>query len=109
MHPIALISAAAPLVLAQGGLVINPKNADDGTTGTASIPIDLSQLVNNRGFGMIPGDANFDGIHSGYPGKRVKRSCALPEDTYRNLSISYIYSLSIQLSICHQPTSPTLA
>ncbi|KAK3700557.1 hypothetical protein LTR37_015885 [Vermiconidia calcicola] len=67
MHPIALISAAAPLVLAQGGLVINPKNADDGTTGTASIPIDLSQLVNNRGFGMIPGDANFDGIHSGYP------------------------------------------
>ena len=64
-----LLLACATLALGQGGLVINPKNANDGPSGIASIPIDLSQLVNNRGFAMTPGDANYDGLHSGYPAK----------------------------------------
>jgi alpha-L-fucosidase len=59
---------------AQGGLVINPKNADDnslGSGGTASIQVDLSSMVNNRAFAMTPGDADFDGIHSGYPAQYI--------------------------------------
>jgi alpha-L-fucosidase len=56
-----------PLCLAQDGLVIDPKNADNGGPGGQSIPLDLSDLANNRAFGMSPGDANFDGFHSGIP------------------------------------------
>ncbi|KAK3671938.1 hypothetical protein LTR78_008113 [Recurvomyces mirabilis] len=61
-----ILAGLVPLALGQGGLVINPQKADDGTAGN-SMPVDLSSLVNNRGFGMSPGDANYDGLHSGYP------------------------------------------
>jgi len=53
------------VVSAQGGLVVNPKDANNGPSGTGSMPMDLSGMVNNRGFAMYPGDADFDGIHSG--------------------------------------------
>jgi alpha-L-fucosidase len=56
-----------PLCLAQDGLVIDPKNADNGGGGGRSIPIDLTTLANNRAFGMSPDDANFDGLHSAFP------------------------------------------
>jgi alpha-L-fucosidase len=52
-----LLLTLLPLSLAQGGLVVNPKNANDGASGISSLPIDLSGLVNNRGFAMSPGDA----------------------------------------------------
>lgn len=54
--------------------MVNPKNANDGVSGIASIPIDLSGLVNNRGFAMSPGDANFDTLHSGYPAQYLPPS-----------------------------------
>jgi alpha-L-fucosidase len=60
-----------PLCLAQDGLVVDPKNADDGGPGGQSIPLDISDLTNNRAFGMSPGDANFDGFHSGIPAQYV--------------------------------------
>ncbi|KAI0475354.1 glycoside hydrolase [Xylariaceae sp. FL0804] len=60
----------APLALAQGGLVINPKNADNGAAGP-SVPLDLTALRDNRGFAMFPGDADFDGIGSGYPAQHL--------------------------------------
>lgn len=67
-------SLSCPLILlpwafAQGGLVINPKSADENEAGAhaGSVKIDLSGLVNNRAFAASPGDADFDGIHSGYP------------------------------------------
>ncbi|KAK5114808.1 hypothetical protein LTR85_010121 [Meristemomyces frigidus] len=50
-----------------GGLIINPKNADYGNAQTVSVSVNLSSLVNNRAFAMTPGDADFDGLHSGYP------------------------------------------
>ncbi|KJY00675.1 alpha-l-fucosidase like protein [Zymoseptoria brevis] len=61
-----------PWANAQGGLVINPKNADvnavgSGSGGASSIAIDLSSDMNNRAFAMTPGDADYDGVHSGYP------------------------------------------
>ncbi|KAM3416885.1 hypothetical protein BST61_g8473 [Cercospora zeina] len=61
------------LALGQGGLVVNPKSADDNEAGAhaRSITIDLSDLVNNRAFAASPGDADFDGIHSGYPAAYV--------------------------------------
>jgi alpha-L-fucosidase len=69
-----LLLTLLPLSLAQGGLVVNPKNANDGASGISSLPIDLSGLVNNRGFAMSPGDADFDGIHSGYPAQYLPPS-----------------------------------
>ena len=80
-----LLFGLVPLALAQGGLVVNPKNAHDGVSGAASIPIDLSKLVNNRGFAMSPGDANFDGIHSGYPAQY------LPASNFTYSGVNYIF------------------
>jgi alpha-L-fucosidase len=73
MHSYAALLAFVPFALGQGGLVINPKNAGDGAAAN-SVPIDISGLVNNRGFAMSPGDANFDGIHSGYPAQYLPPS-----------------------------------
>jgi alpha-L-fucosidase len=75
-----------PLALGQGGLVINPKNAglQVGSHAT-SVPIDLSALVNNRAFAMTPGDANFDGVHSGYPAQY------LPDSNFTYAGINYIF------------------
>ncbi|KAI7341679.1 glycoside hydrolase family 29 protein [Hortaea werneckii] len=67
LSSISLLCGLAGSALAQGGLVTNPRNADDGSSQMASMPIDLTSMRNNRAFSMSPGDANFDGIHSGYP------------------------------------------
>lgn len=69
-----LLLGVLPVVLGQGGLVVNPKNANDAQQSAVSLPIDLSALVNNKGFGMTPGEANFDGLHSGYPAQYVPAS-----------------------------------
>jgi alpha-L-fucosidase len=76
-----------PLTLGQGGLVINPKNAalDQVGSHSSSTLIDLSSMVNNRAFAMTPGDANFDGIHSGYPAKY------LPESNFTYAGINYMF------------------
>lgn len=63
-----------PLCLAQDGLVIDPKNVDNGGGGGHSITVDLSNLTNNRAFGMSPGDANYDGMHSGFPAEFIPPS-----------------------------------
>ncbi len=77
--------ALAALSSAQGGLVVNPKNAYDGVFGIKSVPIDLTALRNNRGFAMSPGDANFDGVHSGYPAQY------LPPENFTYSGVNYIF------------------
>ncbi|KFZ18666.1 hypothetical protein V501_01083 [Pseudogymnoascus sp. VKM F-4519 (FW-2642)] len=47
-------------------LVINPKKAQDSGGGN-TMAVDISKLRNNRGFGMSPGDADFDGSNFAYP------------------------------------------
>ncbi|KAI4720922.1 glycoside hydrolase [Aureobasidium sp. EXF-10727] len=75
-----------PLALGQGGLVINPKNAGQQVGDHASsFPIDLSTMVNNRAFAMSPGDADFDGIHSGYPAQY------LPDKNFTYAGVNYIF------------------
>jgi len=77
--------ALVPYCLAQGGLVVNPKNADDSGNGGQSLPIDISGLVGNRAFAMSPGDADFDGIHSGYPAQY------LPLENFTYSGVNYIF------------------
>lgn len=74
-----------PLALGQGVLVVNPKSANSNEAGAhaSSVKIDLSGLVNNRAFAASPGDANFDGIHSGYPAEH------LPEADFTYAGTSY--------------------
>jgi len=81
----ATLSGLLPLCLAQGGLVVNPKNADDSGNGGQSLPIDISGLVGNRAFAMSPGDADFDGIHSGYPAQY------LPQENFTYNGVNYIF------------------
>lgn len=50
-----------------GGLVINPKSSPGSRGSIPSQPVDISTLRNNRGFGMSPNDADFDGLGSSYP------------------------------------------
>lgn len=70
----AFLATLLPFCTAQEGLVINPKNADNGGSGGQTIPVDLSDLKDNRAFAMSPGDADFDGIHSGYPAQYLPDS-----------------------------------
>lgn len=80
------IFGLVPLALGQGGLVINPKNRNDNELGgTRSLPIDLSNLTNNRGFAMFPGDANYDGLHSGMPAQY------LPNENFTYSGVNYIF------------------
>ncbi|KXT14807.1 hypothetical protein AC579_9663 [Pseudocercospora musae] len=73
-----LLSGLLGKALAQNALetlVINPKYHVEAAAGSAeSLPIDISGMVNNRAFAMSPGDADFDGIHSGYPAQFVPAS-----------------------------------
>ena len=50
-------------------LVVNPRYASSGprSSSVSSVTLDLASLRNNRGFGMRPGDADFDGWGSSYP------------------------------------------
>jgi alpha-L-fucosidase len=75
-----------PLALGQGGLVVNPKNAGlQVGSHASSVPIDLSSLVNNRAFAMTPGDADFDGVHSGYPAQY------LPDSNFTYAGVIYMF------------------
>lgn len=59
-----------PVISGAAGPTYNPQYVNDGQSGhdaASSIPMKISNLFNNRGFAMSPGDANFDGLHSGYP------------------------------------------
>lgn len=85
MASIVCLLGIVPLALAQGGLVVNPKNAYDGKSGIQSVPIDVSHLVNNRAFAMSPGDANFEGLHSGYPAQY------LPPSNFTYSGVNYIF------------------
>lgn len=49
------------------GLVVNPKSNPGVRGSTTSLPIDISSLRNNRGFGMEPNDADLDGTGACYP------------------------------------------
>ncbi|TKA25115.1 hypothetical protein B0A50_06180 [Salinomyces thailandicus] len=80
-----LLLALLPMVMTQGGLVVSPKNAEDGSTQMASLSVDLSSLRNNRAFAMSPGDADFDGLHSGYPAKY------LPHSNFTYSGVQYLF------------------
>ena len=72
MLPFVLFLGFVAVTSGQLKLTINPKNAANNGSGVnvaQSMPLDLSALVNNRAFAKAPGDANFDGAHSGYPAK----------------------------------------
>ncbi|THY27539.1 glycoside hydrolase [Aureobasidium pullulans] len=81
------ILGLVPHVFGQGGLVINPKNAGLHQVGShaSSVPIDLSSMLNNRAFAMSPGDADFDGLHSGYPAE------FLPESNFTYAGVNYMF------------------
>jgi alpha-L-fucosidase len=75
-----------PLAFGQGGLVVNPKNVGLQVGSRASsVPINLSSLVNNRAFAMTPGDADFDGVHSGYPAQY------LPDSNFTYAGVNYMF------------------
>lgn len=67
------------------GLVVNPKNSPGVSGSTASVPIDISSLRNNRGFGLRPDDANFDGIGSSYPAQY------LPAENFTYGGVNFIF------------------
>lgn len=82
----AFLLSLVPLALGQGGLVVNPKNQNNHESHSAgSLPIDISSITNNRAFAKSPGDANFDGIHSGYPAKY------LPDRNFTYSGVNYIF------------------
>ena len=64
---------------------MNPKNADDGGTSISSTPIDISHLVNNRAFGIEPGDASFNGLGASYPAQY------LPPSNLTYSGVNYIF------------------
>lgn len=74
-----------PLALSQGGLIVNPKYANNSNSGTPSVSIDLTSLLNNRAFAMSPGDANFDNLNSGYPAQY------LPASDFTYSGVKYIF------------------
>ncbi|KAK4624790.1 Tissue alpha-L-fucosidase [Fulvia fulva] len=78
-----VLSGLLPLVYGRGGLVVNPKNT--GAQHAASIPVDISNLTNNRAFAMRPGDADSDGVHSGYPAHY------LPDPNFSYSGVDYIF------------------
>ena len=74
-----LLSLVAPVALAQSpydlkNVLLNPKKSPGEGFQGPTIPLDVSHLRNNKGFGISPGDANFDGNHFGYPGQEMPPS-----------------------------------
>lgn len=87
---IGLVLGLVPIVAGdqENALLINSKYADnhEGGGGHAhSLPVDLSALVNNRAFAQKPGDANFDGLHSGYPAQYLPQA----NFTYRGVDFDF--------------------
>jgi alpha-L-fucosidase len=84
------IAAAAGLsvVLGQGldaSLVVNPKNSPGVAGSISSLPVDISGLRNNRGFGNSPNDADFDGTGSSYPAE------FLPAESFTYGGVDFIF------------------
>ncbi|KAK7931825.1 glycoside hydrolase family 29 protein [Apiospora marii] len=48
-------------------LVIQPQHRNNTNEVSRSMPIEIDHLFNNRGFGKVGGDANFDGTGRCYP------------------------------------------
>jgi alpha-L-fucosidase len=67
MHSLFLQVAALAGLSAGFELVIDPKLAQNTDNASSSVRLDISTLRNNKAFGMEPAEANFDGLHSGYP------------------------------------------
>lgn len=87
---LSVMTAVAGLrsVLGQGleaSLVVNPKNSPGVGGSTASLPIDISALRNNRGFGTSPNDADFDGTGASYPAK------FLPAENFTYGGVDFIF------------------
>lgn len=47
-------------------LVIQPQHRNNTNEASRSIPIEIDHLFNNRGFGKVGGDADFDGTGRKY-------------------------------------------
>lgn len=45
-------------------VIFQPQQAANSVNISRSIPLDLTDLLDNRGFGKDVGDADFDGEHS---------------------------------------------
>ena len=42
-------------------LIIQPQHRNNTNEVSRSVPLEINHLFNNRGFGKVGGDANFDG------------------------------------------------
>ncbi|ETS74158.1 hypothetical protein PFICI_14024 [Pestalotiopsis fici W106-1] len=58
------LTAILSTALAQ---VYNPLYTSAQLSAVSSLPIDISGLIDNKAFGTLPGDADFDGKQSSYP------------------------------------------
>ena len=59
-----LASLVTTFVVAGNAQLFQPRNDAVGYSKGDSFPINITELFNNRGFGMESGDANFDTYHS---------------------------------------------
>ncbi|KAG8162990.1 hypothetical protein KVR01_007468 [Diaporthe batatas] len=66
-------------------LVVNPKNSPGVAGSISSLPVDISSLRNNRGFGNSPGDADFDGSGASYPAE------FLPDENFTYGGVDFIF------------------
>lgn len=74
------ISAAAGF-----DFTIDPKYAQNSHSSAPSLPIDISSLRNNRGFGSSPSDANYNGFNAAYPAD------FLPPSELNYAGVDYIF------------------
>ena len=63
----AIVTLAALPIATSFELVINPAYKQNSNATIDSLAVDLGDLRNSRGFGLGPGDANFDGSGASYP------------------------------------------
>lgn len=64
MVPAKLIPCLAIIFSAVSAQVFNPLYTSTQLPKVSSRPIDISDLLDNRGFGQAPGEADFDGKQS---------------------------------------------
>lgn len=84
------LAAAAGLNVVLGqeldaALVVNPKNSPGVAGSISSLPVDISSLRNNRGFGNSPNDADFDGTGASYPAE------FLPAENFTYGGVDFIF------------------
>lgn len=86
--PLPLLAAFAAFQAAVSqdmALVVNQRNSPGVPGSVYSLPVDISSLRNNRGFAMIPNDADFDGLGSGYPAQY------LPAENFTYGGVDFIF------------------